>query len=92
MTRDEFVRKFHWNKIIWVVGIISVVALVPQPLKILQTHSVKDISLSMFLMLIIVQAGFATEFYLKKSWGPMICQSICAVLSMLTVGLVLFYR
>ena len=92
MTRDNFVQRFHWNKIMWLVGFVNVIALIPQPLKILKTHSVKDISISMFILFFIVQMAFTIEFFLKKSWGPMVSLATSGFLSLITVGLVLFYR
>ncbi|MFZ3020208.1 MAG: PQ-loop domain-containing transporter [Minisyncoccia bacterium] len=92
MTREEFVRKFHWNKVMWVIGFVNIIALIPQPVQIALTHSSKDVSIWMFILFFFVQVTFTIEFFLKKSWGAMFSLGTSGVLSLITIALALRYR
>ncbi|MEK7638883.1 MAG: PQ-loop domain-containing transporter [Patescibacteria group bacterium] len=92
MTREQFVKKFHWNAVMFAMSFANVAALVPQPLKIIQTHETAGISVIMFVMFAFIQGCFAIEFYIKKSWAPMCSLAISMLLSLLTIFLYFLYR
>ncbi|HEY9586164.1 MAG TPA: PQ-loop domain-containing transporter [Candidatus Paceibacterota bacterium] len=92
MTREQFARTFRWDKIMWVMGFVNVVALLPQPVAIVRTHNVSGISVGMFVLFILVQASVATESFIKRSYGLMCSMIVSVLLSMTTIGLVLYYR
>lgn len=76
----------------WAVGFVNVAALMPQPIAIIQTHQVSGISISMFVLFAFVQAVFAIEFFLKRSWGAMTSMIASLTLSLVTIGLVLWFQ
>ena len=92
MTREQFVQKFHWNTVMWVIGFVNVIALIPQPVQIVMTRSSRDVSIWMFVLFFFVQTAFTIEFFLKKSWGAMVSLGVAGVLSLITIGLALHYR
>jgi uncharacterized protein with PQ loop repeat len=92
MTREQFVKKFYWDQVMWLMSIVNVVAMIPQPLKIISTREVAGVSSSMFVMFALIQVTFAIEFFLKKSWSAMISMGISFLLSLLTIGLLFYYR
>lgn len=92
MTREEFVQRFRWNKVMWVMGFVNVLAILPQPISILQSHNASGVSIGMFVMFILVQISVAIESFIKRSYGLMTSMIVSALLSATTIGLVLYYR
>ena len=92
MTREEFARRFRWNSVMWVMGFVNVVALLPQPIAILRTHNVSGVSVLMLVLFFFIQVSVAIESYIKRSYGLMTSMIISAVLSATTISLVFYYR
>lgn len=92
MTREEFVRKFRWDKVMWVMGFVNIAALLPQPIGILQTHNASGVSIGMFALFILVQVSVAIESFIKRSYGLMTSMIVSTLLSATTIGLVLYFR
>lgn len=92
MTREEFSKRFRWDKVMWVMGFVNVAALLPQPIGIIQTHNASGVSIGMFALFIAVQVAVAIESFIKRSYGLMTSMIISALLSATTIGLVLCYR
>lgn len=92
MTREQFIKKFRWNESMWVFGAINVVALIPQPLAIILTEEATGVSTLTYIIFAFLQAVFAVEFYLKKSYGGMVSMIASFVLSSITLGLIFLYR
>ncbi len=92
MTREEFVKKFHWNRIMWLMSIVNVFALALQPIAIVRTGVVAGVSWQMFATFAVVQAAFGVEFFLKKSWSGMISMLVTFCISILTIILYFAYK
>ena len=91
MTREEFIKRFQWNKVMWLIGFVNIIALIPQPVAIIRTGVVAGVAWQMFAIFAVVQAVFAIEFFLKKSWSGMVSMSISFCLSILTIVLYFMY-
>ena len=76
----------------WVFGAINVVALIPQPLAIILTEEASGVSPITYAIFALLQAVFAVEFYLKKSWGGMVSMIVSFILSSVTLLLIYLYR
>jgi uncharacterized protein with PQ loop repeat len=92
MTREEFSKRFRWNTVMWLIGFVNVVALLPQPLEIIKTHNASGVSVGMFALFIVVQGTVAIESFIKRSYGLMTSMVISVILSTTTIALVLYYR
>ncbi len=91
MTRDEFTQKFRWHMVMWLVGVVNVIALIPQPLSMLRTGVVAGVTWQTYAIFALVQVVFGIEFYLKQSWGGVVSMALSFCLSMLTIMLYFAY-
>jgi uncharacterized protein with PQ loop repeat len=92
MTREEFLKRFKWDTVMWLVGFVNIVALIPQPMAIVRTQNVSGIAIEMFVLFAFVQTAVAIESFIKRSYGLMTSMIASAVLSVSTICLVLYYR
>lgn len=92
MTREEFAQLVHWGTVMWVMGFVNVVAMTPQPLKILKTKNAKSVSIAMFALFFFVQVSVALDAFIHRSGGLMWSMIVSAVLSLTTIALALRYR
>ena len=92
MTREEVARKIRWPFIIWLAGLTNAVAMLPQIFKIIQTHNVQGLSLSMFVIYFFLQVAFSVEGYFTRNRMLLVCLGLSAVESAVLIGLMLFYR
>ena len=92
MTREQFAQKMHWPLIIWFAGLVSVVAMAPQLIKIMVTWKVDDLSLPMFLLTFFVQASFSLEGYFKRNSVLMVCPGLAALVTGIITLLILAIR
>lgn len=92
MTRGDVARKIRWPAIIWTAGIVNVAAMLPQLLKILQTRNIEGLSLSMFVIYLLIQIAFSLEGYFKRNKMLMVCLGLSAVVSSIIIVLMLTLR
>lgn len=92
MTREEFAKRFRWDTVVWLAGFANVVALLPQPFKILEVRDVSALSPTMFLIFLGVQVTFAVEGYIKKSYGMFFSMGVSAALSTWILYLIWYFR
>ncbi len=50
MTREQFADKIHWQKIIFFIGILNALAVVPQLLQLLKTKVTIGLSIEMLFL------------------------------------------
>ena len=85
MTREEFAQKIHWPVIIWLMGLVNVLAMVPQLVNIVQTRIVEGLSLEMFLIYFAVQIALCLEGYFKRSKMLVVCFGLSAIINMVII-------
>ena len=91
MTREEFARKIRWPFIIWFTGLMSIVAMTPQLIKIIITQKVEDLSLSMFALTFFIQSAFSLEGYFTRNKVLMFCPGGAAIVTLNIVILILIF-
>ncbi len=92
MTRDEFAKKFHWEKIIFLIGIVNALAVVPQLIQILKTQETKGLSIEMLFVFLFVQIGFTTHGYIMRDKALLYCIGLSAVINTATIASALYFR
>ncbi len=92
MTREEFAQRFRWDKVMWLMGLVNVLAILPQPISILRSQNASGVSIGMFVLFILVQVSVAVESFIKRSYGLMTSMIVSVLLSATTIGLILYYR
>ena len=73
-------------------GILVIVCLIPQFVKIIQNKSAKDISLVMYILLFIAQILWTIYGILKNDLQVMITNIISSVITMLIIILSIYYN
>lgn len=92
MTREEVAKKIHWDRIIWTVGLVNVVAMLPQLHQIATTRNVAGLSLGMFVTYFLIQVAFSLQGYFRRDKMLMVCLGLSAVVSAIIISLVLYLR
>lgn len=92
MIREEFAKKIHWTKIIWIVSIVNPIMTLPQLIQVWQTHQTAGISIVFLAILLFVQGGFSAHGYFTRDRFIMISNGIAAVMTVLTVASVLYFK
>ena len=91
MTREEFAKKVRWPFIIWLAGIISIVAMLPQLVKIIATQQVNDFSLFTFVMVFLIQSAFSLEGFFSRNRVVMICSGGSAMVTLSIAVLIVIF-
>ena len=92
MTREAFAVLIHWDAIIWLVGIVNVTAMLPQVHKLITTRSAEGQATAMYAIYLFIQISFSLEGFFRHNTMLMICMALSAIVSMLTLFLILFFR
>ena len=88
MTREEVAKKIHWDRIIWTVGLVNMVAMLLQLYQIVTTRNVAGLSLGMFVTYFLIQVAFSLQGYFRRDKMLMVCLGLSAVV----ICLVLYLR
>lgn len=67
----------------YIGGLLSVIGLLPQLIKIITTKETKDLSLLTFFIFVISQLSWTIYGFIKLDYTLMICSFICLVLNLL---------
>ncbi len=92
MTREEFSKKFHWEKIIFLIGIVNALAVVPQLVQILKTHETKGLSIEMLFVFLFVQFGFTLHGYIMRDSALIYGIGLSALINIATIASALYFR
>ena len=92
MKREEVARKIGWSWIIWFVGLVNVVAMLPQLYTILKTQNVEGLAVGMFWTYCGLQMAFALHGYFNRDRMLMVCLGLSAVVSATIIALIYWYR
>lgn len=92
MTREELAVKIRWPIIIWAIGIVNVLAMLPQMRQLIQTKETEGLSVAMFAIYLVIQIAFAIEGYFKRSRVLLICMTLSAIVTTTIIILILYYR
>lgn len=84
MTREAFAEMICWPWIIWIIGIINPLFMIPQLWKICATRKADDISLWMLSILFLIQTGFALHGYFLHDTTLVASNSAAAAVTLLT--------
>jgi uncharacterized protein with PQ loop repeat len=90
--REEISKKLRWPFIIWLVGFVNVAAMLPQLYQIITTKNVAGLSVSMFVIYMVIQVAFSIEGYFKRNNMLMVCMGLSALVSASIIGLVAYLR
>lgn len=92
MTREQIALKIHWRSIIWVAGLVNVVAMLPQLIQILRTQETAGISTTMFWIYFVIQIAFGLEGYFTRNKMFMWCLGLSALVSALNLFFIYYFR
>ena len=92
MTREELAQKIRWPSIIWFIGMVNVVAMVPQLYQIWAERRTAGLSLFMFGTILFIQLGLAVNGYFRRDTALIVTMLVSAVISVAIIGSVLYLR
>lgn len=92
MTREEVARKIHWESIIWTAGLVNVVAMLPQLVKLISTRNAEGLSLGMFAIFFFIQVAFSLEGFFKRNRMFTVCLGLSAVVTASIICLIIHLR
>lgn len=92
MTREEFAKAIRWPIWIWLIGLVNVGAMLPQLIAILQTWSVENLSLGMYIIYLVVQVGFCLEGFFRRNRMMFWTMGLSASVSVIIITLILYIR
>ncbi len=92
MTREQFAMKIHWQWIIWAVGLINVIAMLPQLVQIMRTRTTEGLSLEMIIVYFLIQIAFSLEGFFMRNRMLMVCMALSALVSATVITLVIYIR
>lgn len=75
----------------FIAGVLIVVSCLPQIVKIFQTKSVKDVSIYMYILLLIAQSLWACYGFLSNDIHIIITNVVSGSLSLVVIVLCLYY-
>lgn len=84
MTREQVAKMIHWPKIIWLVGIVNPMFMLPQLYKIWVVESALSISLLTMTVLFCIQSGFATHGFFLRDRPLCVSNVMAATVTMVT--------
>lgn len=91
MSREEIAASMRWPTIVWIGGVINILAGVPQLLQIVNAGSAAGVSLPMFVMLLIIQIIYAMEGYFTRNSKVMVTVGLSGVVSLFVIIAILIY-
>ena len=66
MTREAIAQLIFWHQIVWWVGMLNPLMILPQLWRIWETRRTKDISMSFMFVLVFLQAMFSVHgFFIR---------------------------
>jgi len=92
MTREQFTVLVRWPWIIWIAGLVNVVAMLPQLLKIWQTGQTAGLAMEMFVLYFIIQIAFSIHGFITRDRMLMWCLGLSALVSAITIVSVIYLR
>lgn len=90
MKREEFAKRIHWPVIIFIVSLLNAGSLLPQLYQIIITKNIDGLSLSTFIIVLVVQIGYALEFYFLRKKMLMVFLILAALINSTIITLILF--
>ena len=92
MSRELIAKKIGWPFVIWLAGMVNVVAMLPQLDRIVRTHDIAGLSIAMFVLYFLVQVAFSIEGYFKENRMLLVCMGLSAVVSGTIIVLITYLR
>ena len=91
MTREQVAEKIRWSTIIWVVGMVNPLFMVPQLYKIWETGTATGVSLITMIILFFLQTGFGLHGFFRRDSMLMVSNALaCTVTFSTTTSAVYF--
>jgi uncharacterized protein with PQ loop repeat len=92
MTREQVAVKICWSQIVWLAGIINVVAMLPQLWQIISTHKTESLSLGMFWIYFWIQVALSLQGFFRRDKMLMWCMGFSAMVSATIITAILYIR
>ncbi|MCX6715113.1 MAG: hypothetical protein NTX72_04840 [Candidatus Uhrbacteria bacterium] len=92
MTREDVAKKIHWRYVIGFMGMTNVVAILPQLIKVLETHQTKDLSLVMFSTILAIQIAFSADGFFTRNRTLFLSNACAACCNASLISLVMYFR
>jgi|SRR3989344_5431157 len=92
MTREQFAELIHWTTIIWFIGFVNVVAMLPQLVDIVRTRETRGLSLKMISTYAVIQIAFSIQGYFRRDTMLMVCLGLSALVSLSILVIVMRIR
>lgn len=92
MSREDVAKLIHWKYVIGLMGMVNVVAIFPQIIKVLETQKTKDLSLIMFSTILAIQIAFSLDGFFTRNRTLFLSNAFAACFNATLIGLVLYFR
>ncbi len=92
MTRERFAALVGWSWIIWFAGLVNVVAMLPQLIRIWRTGETAGLAMEMFILYFLIQVAFSIHGFLNRDKMLMWCLGLSALVSAITIVSVIYLR
>jgi uncharacterized protein with PQ loop repeat len=92
MRRAEFAAKIHWEKIIFIFGILNALAVTPQLWQLWETRITEGLSVEMLFIYLSVQLAFTLHGYFIRDRALLYCIGLSAIINTATIASALYLR
>jgi len=92
MTREEFARKIRWPYIAWFICAAGSFTMLPQLIQIMRTHTVRDLSMTMYVMVLAAQLGYVGQGYFRRDRLLTVCMLVASIITSIIIVAILHYR
>jgi uncharacterized protein with PQ loop repeat len=92
MKREEVAQAIQWPTIIWCIGILNPLFLLPQLWTVWASESTEGISLVSFVIMFAIQTGFSSHGFFMRDRPLMLSNGGAAFVTFVTVASVLYFR
>lgn len=92
MTREQVASVVRWPWIIWVIGFVNVTAMLPQLYQLVETQQTEGLSVGMFFIYGVIQIAFALDGYFKRNNVLLVCMTLSAMVTAITIGFFYYYQ
>jgi len=85
-------KRLHWDTVMWCVGIMNAVAILPQLVQIWISRETQGVSLVMFSIFVILQITFGINGWFRNDRGTMWGMFAAMLTSLAIIGSTLYLR
>jgi uncharacterized protein with PQ loop repeat len=92
MTREQVADVIGWSWIVSAIGVLNVVAMLPQLVSVIRTRKTDGLSLQTFGTILLIQLGFAAHGFFTRDSTLMLSNGVAASVNLATIIFVISIR